>query len=80
MSWMLGRHLSRSDLMTSLRCGWLLVMAVKTLQQQNTDINDWKYRSPQTICSNISATHHLYIHNIRMDSLIIKNLDYKMYV
>ena len=42
MSWMLGRHLSRSDLMTSLRCGWLFVMAVQTLQeqQQHTDIND----------------------------------------
>lgn len=33
MSWMLGRHLSRSDLTTSLRCGWLFVMAVKTLRQ-----------------------------------------------
>lgn len=33
ISWMLGRHLSRSDLNTSLRCGWLFVMAVKTLRQ-----------------------------------------------
>lgn len=33
ISWMLGRDLSRSDLNTSLRCGWLFVMAVKTLRQ-----------------------------------------------
>lgn len=33
MSWMLGRYLSRSDLTTSLGCGWLFMMAVKTLQQ-----------------------------------------------
>lgn len=40
MSWMLGRHLSRSDLTTSLRCGWLFVMAVKTLPQHKADIDD----------------------------------------
>lgn len=33
MSWMLGRYLSRSDLTTSLGCGWLFMMAVKILQQ-----------------------------------------------
>lgn len=41
MSWMFGRHLSRSDLMTSLRCGWLFVMAVKTLPQNKTNKDDW---------------------------------------
>lgn len=40
MSWMLGRHLSRSDLKTSLRCGWLFVMAVKILPHHKTDIDD----------------------------------------
>lgn len=32
MSWRFGRLLSRSNLMTSLNCGWLFVMAVKILR------------------------------------------------
>lgn len=40
MSRMLGRHLSRSNLTTSLRCGWLFVMAVKILPKHK-----WRWQS-----------------------------------
>lgn len=55
-SWMLGRHLSRSDLMTSLRCGWLFVIAGMNLQQQKTKFDDGGLKS--------AAIPHLYIENI----------------
>jgi len=33
ISWMFGRFLSKSDLKTSLRRGWLLMMALEILQK-----------------------------------------------
>lgn len=60
ISWMFGRHLSRSDLMTSLRCGWLFVMALKTLRQHKTDseyycFSEWK---------RVHTTHIIHVLNL----------------